>query len=136
MINLTISHTEPKYIKLCGGHWIFILFPEYPKNATVFVSDPFGCTAESLKKAKELLGDKDSVYFQYDSASNVWTYIDENGIKYCTGEGDYLNNTADDNQVEDNQGDNIQADDSKVDDNQGDNSQAASIIEDLKDRLN
>ena len=118
------------------------MFPEYPKNATVFVSDPFGCTEESLKKAKELLGDKDSVYFQYDSASNVWTYIDENGIKYCTGEGDYLNNTADDNQVEDNQAediqvDNIQADDSKVDDNQADdNGNANSIIEELEDRLN
>ena len=126
------------------------MFPEYPKNAATFVSDPFGCTAESLKKAKELLGDKYSVYFQYYPDSNVWTYIDENGIEYWIREEDYLNNRADDNQVEDNQAednqaednqvDNIQADDSKVNDskaydNQGDNSQATSIIEGLNDLL-
>lgn len=98
-----------------------------------------------IKKAKELLGDKYSVYFQYYPDSNVWTYIDENGTEYWIREEDYLNNRADDNQaddnqVEDNQVDNIQADDSKVNDskaydNQGDNSQATSIIEGLNDLL-
>ncbi len=122
------------------------MFPEYPKNAATFVSDPFGCTAESLKKAKELLGDKYSVCFRYYPDSNVWTYIDENGIEYWIREEDYLNNRADDNQVkdnqaednqaEDNQADNIQADDSKADDNQADdNDKANSIIEELNDRL-
>ncbi len=115
------------------------MFPEYPKNAATFVSDPFGCTAESLKKAKELLGDKYSVYFQYYPDSNVLTYID--GEEYWIREEDYLNNRADDNQVEDNQAediqvDNIQADDSKVDDNQADdNGNANSIIEGLNDLL-
>ena len=88
MINLIIYHIKQEYIKLCGGDWLVVGFPDFPEDETRFISDPFGCTDESLRKAEELFGEKAKAHYKYNPDSNVWTYIDDDTSKANDNQGD------------------------------------------------